>query len=81
MCRSTLETLGDFGSHSRIQLHSNDLLSLFQNLGCQVTSTGTDFEDDLGMENGQRSSSLAFTGATHVALLEIGLVNNSIEPS
>lgn len=47
LCRSTLETLGDFGSHSRIQLHRDDLLGLFQNLGSQVTSTGTDFEDDL----------------------------------
>lgn len=42
-----LETLGDFSSHTRVKFHRNTLLCLFQNLGCQVTSTGTDFEDDL----------------------------------
>lgn len=44
---SGLEAFGDFCSHTRIQFHSNALLCLFQNLGCQVTSTGTNFEDDL----------------------------------
>jgi hypothetical protein len=42
-----LETLGDFCSHTGIQFHSNALLCFFQNLGCQVTSTGTNFKDDL----------------------------------
>lgn len=43
--RSALETLGDFGRHSRIQFHRDSLLGLLQNLRCQVSSTGTDFED------------------------------------
>lgn len=42
-----LETLGDFCSHTRIQFHSDAFLCLFQNLGCQITSTGTDFKNDL----------------------------------
>lgn len=42
-----LESLGDFSSHTRIQFHGNTLLRLFEDFGCQVTSTGTDFKDDL----------------------------------
>jgi hypothetical protein len=42
-----LESLGDFSSHTRIQFNGNTLLRLFENLGCQVTSSGTDFKHDL----------------------------------
>lgn len=45
--RSALETLGDFGRHTRIQFHRNNLLRFIQNLGRQVTGTGTDFKNNL----------------------------------
>lgn len=44
----SLESLGDFSSHTRIGLAGDDLLCLFENLGRQVSCSGTDFEDDLG---------------------------------
>lgn len=47
LSRSALETLGDFSRHTRIQFHRNNFLRFIQNLGRQVTSTGTDFEDNL----------------------------------
>jgi hypothetical protein len=44
-----LESLGDFSSHTRIQFHGNTLLRLFEDLGRQVTSSGTNFKDDLNI--------------------------------
>lgn len=79
LSRSALETFGDFGSHSRIQLHRDDLLGLFENLCSQVTSTGTDFENDLTTENVRRSPSVVLSIGTHIALLEVGLVDNSVD--
>lgn len=44
---SALETLCDFGSHSGIGFACDDFFGLFQDFRCQVTGTGTDFEDNL----------------------------------
>ena len=46
--RGALETLCDFGSHSGIGFAGDDFFGLFQDLCCQVTSSGADFEDNLG---------------------------------
>lgn len=45
--RGSLKTLGDFSRHTRIQFHGHNLLRLLQDLCRQVSSSGTDFEDDL----------------------------------
>lgn len=44
----SLETFGDFGGHTGIGFAGDDFFRLFDNFGCQVTGTWTDFEDDLG---------------------------------
>ena len=43
----TLNTLGNFRCHSRIQFHSDDLLGFLEDLDREVTCTGTDFKNDL----------------------------------
>jgi hypothetical protein len=44
-----LETLCDFGSHSGIGFAGDDFFGLFQDFGRQVTRSGSDFEDNLGV--------------------------------
>lgn len=43
----SLESFGDFGRHSRVQFHRNDLFGLLQYLRSQVSSTGTNFKDHI----------------------------------
>lgn len=68
--RCPLEALGDFGRHSWIQFHRDDLLGLLQNLRCQVSCTGTDFEDhvtllEVGFVDDSCPRSAQFSCHTH----------------
>ena len=47
--RRALKSFGQFGSHSRILLHGYNTLGFFEDLGSQVTGSGTDFEDYVGL--------------------------------
>lgn len=47
LLRLALHPFRKFGGHSRIELDGYDFFRLFQYFHCQVTSSGTDFKNNL----------------------------------
>lgn len=43
-----MDTLGQLGSETGIHLDGDNLLALLQDLDCQVSCTGTNFQDGVG---------------------------------
>lgn len=75
--RGRLKAFGHLGGHTRIQFHRDHLLGLFHNLSRQVTGSGTNFKDDLEIDNQSVYAgwSRGVVAATHIALFELCLVD------
>lgn len=72
--RRALHTLCDFSGHARINFDGDDFLCCFQDADCQVTSSWTDFEDDIGrLKVGLLNNSFCDTRILQDVLAESGI--------